>query len=281
MDGFYSVWSKPYLKNKKTKTYSMRDFELLTLILSVCVWQRYNGKALLIADKPALDYFQGKGLLSLFEGGVSELKVDDDIDTTVYWAGGKLYALKAIDRPMCMVDLDLIVWKSMEEYAKDADILVIHREEITDEIYPDPLAFEYKDGYELSGDLDKSVLPCNTAMLYFNDIDFIHEYANEAIRFMKGTAPSSDNLNRMVFAEQRMISMMAAKRGKNIKSIFPLASDIGLQDMFTHLWGHKNVLKYNYEERVRFCKKVINRLRYEYPAAYDLIVNSQDFKAYL
>ena len=259
----------------------MRDFELLTLILSANVWQRYNGTAMLIADKPATEYFDKRDLLDVFKGGYKELIVSDNIDTNMFWAGGKLYALKELDRPICMVDLDLIVWKNMEDFLDNKNILVIHREEITENIYPDFHKFKTVDGYAFPDDYDMSVLPCNTAMMYADDIAFVHEYADAAIEFMTHAKACNDNLNRMVFAEQRLLSIMAKRNNKEIKAIFPLARDIGVQNIFTHLWGHKNILKFNQDERVKFCKKVINRLRYEYPDSYEKVSKLEEIKEYL
>lgn len=281
MNGFYSIWSRPYLNNTKEKEFWMHDYDILTMVLSNEMWKKHNGKTMIIADKEALSYLDSKNLLELFDNGHLELEVDKTIDSHMFWAAGKLFALKMLKEPTVMIDLDLIIWKNIDNMLFDSDILVIHREENSPNIYPDFELFELKDGYNLPKDFDKEVLPCNTALLYVKDIEFLNKYCDQAIEFMNNCVSTGDNLNRMVFAEQRLISIMAKKYNKEIKSVFPLASDIGVQDYFTHVWGHKNILKYNYEERKNFCLKIMKRLYDEFPDTYTKMSKMYEMQEYL
>lgn len=56
---------------------------------------------------------RGQGLSHIWNGGIKEIQVPDSISPGVFWAAGKLYALKAAHMPAVMVDLDLIVWKNI------------------------------------------------------------------------------------------------------------------------------------------------------------------------
>lgn len=47
--------------------------------------------------------------------------------------------------------------------------------------------------------------------------------------------------------------------------IFPEAADIEGQDVFTHLWGYKNILKFNYQKRVEFNDRLCERIEREFP----------------
>lgn len=69
----------------------------------------------------------------------------------------------------------------------------------------------------------------------------------------------------MVFAEQRLLAMCAEKQGKQISSFFPGSAQIENQDIFTHLWGYKNILKFNYKEREAFNHKMYDRIVWEFP----------------
>lgn len=281
MDGFYSIWSKPYLEKKKTTEYRMHDFELLTFILSNLIWQKTNGKTSLIADDIALKYLERLNILRLFDGNIISFNVPDNINSNIFWAAGKLYALKSLNKNLAMIDLDLIVWQDMSKLSENYDIFVIHREEITDHVYPDFEKFKVKDEYKYNKNWSKDVNPCNTALLCYKDLDFIKQYCDESILFMKSCLEKSDNLCPMVFAEQRLISIMAQLNGKSIGSIFPFAGDIGNQDIVTHIWGHKNILKYNYEERMKFCKRILNRIKDENQNTYEICANIKMFKPYL
>lgn len=280
MDGFYSVWSKPYLDRKNTNEYRMHDFELLTFILSIIMWQKLNGKASIYADDAALKYLETKDVLRLFNGEVKSFSVDKDINSAIFWAAGKLFAIKNTSDNMAMVDLDLIVWSNLDDVLKDNDLYVIHREEITDHVYPDYENFPVKD-YVYNSDWNKKVEPCNTALLCYKDSDFIKNYAEESIRFMKACLEKNDNLCPMVFAEQRLISIMADKYNKKIGAMFEHGSDIGLQDKVTHIWGHKNILKFNFEERYKFCKRILNRIKEENSEAFDLCIKNKAFQKYI
>ena len=189
----------------------------------------------------------------LFEDRVLGLEVDEAINPKVFWAAGKLFALSKLTRPMVMVDLDLIVWKNIDDLIGDSDVYGIHREHIRPEVYPDKEYFKFKNGYEFPEDYDWDALPLNTALLYIKDIDFIHKYADKAIDFMYHTDESNENLKHMVFAEQRLLPILAAKYNKSIKTMFDVGENIGYQEYFTHVWGHKNILKYNDEEKQKFC----------------------------
>ena len=271
MDGFYSIWTGPFFQKEKNrgKQFFMQDYELLTIILSVYAYKASNGETMIYLDKPAIDYLDSIKMLPIFDKGVFPLNVDETINPKIFWAAGKLEALKSLKDKAVMIDLDLIIWKNLEDFFKDAVIYGIHREEIRNEIYSDPYLFKCKDGFKLRDDLSLSALPLNTAMLYIDDLAFTHMYASESLNFMKGCDEKYDNLKPMVFAEQRYISMLAEKNNKPIKTMFPFAGDIGYQEYFTHIWGHKNILKYNFEERKKYNNRILSRLKKDFPEGFE------------
>lgn len=271
MDGFYSIWTGPYRQSHKDEKYEMADYELLTFILSVLEWQKHNGRAYLICDDYAREYLDGLGVSAIFDDRIIKLDVDENINPKVFWAAGKLFALKKITRPMAMIDLDLIVWKNVDKLVLEADIYGIHREHIRPEVYPDKEFFKFKKDYEFPEDFDWEELPLNTAFLYIKDIDFVHKYADKAIDFMYYVDENNENLKHMVFAEQRLLPILAKKCGKSISTMFQVGEDIGYQEYFTHVWGHKNILKYNEEEKQKFCTRIVNRIKNDYPEAYEII----------
>ena len=272
MDGFYSICTKPYFINPKNKgkQFYMNEYELLTIILSVSVYQRYNGDCRIYLDAPAREYLEKTGILKLFNKGVRDFSISDKINPKIFWAAGKLYALKDEETASAMIDLDLIIWKDLSEQFEESDIFGIHREEIRNEIYPNPYDFRVKSSYKLEENLPLDELPLNTALLFIKDNEFRVKYAEKSIDFMENCVEENDNLRPMVFAEQRLITMMAKQNNKYINTMFNLAQDIGYQEYFTHIWGHKNILKYNYDERKKYINRIINRLKNEYPEAYEI-----------
>ena len=62
-----------------------------------------------------------------------------------------------------------------------------------------------------------------------------------------------------------LMAMCAGREGKIISSFFPEAADIEGQDVFTHLWGYKNILKFNFQKRVEFNDRLCERIEREFP----------------
>ena len=279
MNGFYSLWTRPSGEGED-KDFAMQDYELACLLLSVASYERYNGRTRLYADKRAGAFFMERGLEEVFSRGICEFTVPDDIDPKVFWAGGKLYALRLEEMPSVMVDTDLIIWKSLGRQLKDKSVAVIHREELNPAIYPDPGSFRMKQGYAFPGSWDFNIRPANTAMLYIKDNDFRDCYVEEAVRFMRSIEHTEDNLCPMVFAEQRILPMCAAQRGLSIYSFCDRLEGLREQDMFTHLWGHKNVFKFNMDERRSFIRRCLLRLERDFPQMYKKAAEVAELKAY-
>ena len=268
MNGFYSIWTKP-AGNGAEREFAMQDYELACLLLSVAAYENYNGRTKLYADKASGAFFMERGLDDIFSRGMEEFEVPEDIDPKVFWAAGKLCALRLEDMPSVMVDTDLIIWKSLGRHLRDKSVAVIHREELNPAIYPDPGSFPMKRGYSYPAGWDFNIRPANTAMLYIRDKEFRDYYVKESLRFMQNLGPSEDNLCPMVFAEQRILPMCAAARGLSIHAFCPSMEGLREQDMFTHLWGHKNVFKFNMDERRGFIRRCMERMKREFPEMYE------------
>ncbi len=267
MKGFYSLWTAPY-QAKGGSGFHLEDYEIATLILSVAAYQAYNGETCMYADDTAFAYLHEEGIADIFERGVIRMKVPEDIDPLTYWAAGKMVALRMEDAPVVMIDTDLIIWKNIEKELKDAYVKVIHREELNPEIYPDPGSFEMKEGYEFPKSWDFNVLPANTALLYIADQDLKDRYTEESLKFMRMSKKTSDNLCHMVFAEQRILPMCAAAKGYGVDAFCSDLMKLREQSLFTHIWGHKSVFKFNMDERRAYCRRCMKRLATEFPLMY-------------
>jgi hypothetical protein len=265
IDGFQSIWSVPWLQGTGSYEYWMQDYELLTMVLSALMWRKENGDIRLMADEPAAEFIEKKGLSHIWNLGVEIFSVPKDINPRVYWAAGKLYALRQLHMPAVMIDLDLIIWKNITDTLAETDICCIHREGLYPDVYPDISFFNMKEGYSFNPNWNYDIYPANTCMLYLADENFKNYYTDTAIDFMKNTAETDENLCHMVFAEQRLLAMCAWEREKEISSFFPGSGDIEGQDVFTHLWGFKNMLKYDYNERMAYNKRLADRIVKEFP----------------
>ena len=67
MEGFHSLWSKPYMAGRHTEEYWMQDYEVLTMILSALMWRKHNGGIRLCADAEAIAFVEKMGLYHIWK----------------------------------------------------------------------------------------------------------------------------------------------------------------------------------------------------------------------
>ena len=241
MTAFHSNWTKPFFARNGGAPYFIEDYDLLTTILSALEWRRYNGGIKMITDDTGAAYYEKLGLTHLWDLGVDaalETAVDASIAPGVFWAAGKIYALRNQNAPCVMLDTDFMVWRPLAGALSGTSLAVIHREEISAAIYPQRAFFEMKSGWNFPENWDWSVLPGNTALLYIADESFKDYYTAQSISFMKALRKSKDTTAEMVFAEQRLLAMCANAKGVNIKSLLDV-HNLERQTSFTHVWGLK------------------------------------------
>lgn len=283
IEAFHSNWTAPFFEFNSHNEYYIEDFEILTTIISALKWREKNGAIRMITDEVGAEYYKNLGIDSIWDLGIdlSLNNIKDDIDRSLFWAAGKIYALKTQKEPCVMIDTDFIVWESIEEILKNQKICTIHKEKITNEVYPDKYFFEMKDGYIFDKDWDWSVLPSNTAFTYIADEKFKEYYTKCAIDFMENLIGGKDRIVNMVFAEQRLLSMCANKMDIPIKEIMSLEDLFGnKQKIFTHTWGYKDSMKRNYIKRKDFCIRCIKRIINDYPEYEGILANIKELQPY-
>lgn len=235
---------------------AIEDFDLYCTVFSALQWRKNGGKITMCCDNAFAEYYKRIG----FEGIWDNIDVcvpDDleDVDPLMFWAAGKLFALREVSAPVVMIDTDFIAWKNPEF---GSEIIAAHRENISDGIYP-PLSFFQTRGHILP-DFSEDVLPLNTAFLYIPDNDFKEFYTSQAIAFMKSAVKCDDYLKYMVFAEQRIAAMCAEYTSTPVKTLLDKDDLFRPQSDFTHLWGAKQEMRDHPELREDFIAKCRARL---------------------
>ena len=267
---FHSNWTRPFFVRGAGRPYAVEPFELLTTALSALAWRRENGPIRMICDSEAERYYESLGLCFLWDEGVHPLldAVPQDVNAMAFWAAGKLYALSAMPSPCVMIDTDFVCWKPLSPLVEGLDAAAIHREDIMPDIYPGPAAFPQTHGFDFAA-LDWSVQPLNTALAYFGDDAFRRYYTDTAIRFIRSSPGADDVLTYMVFAEQRLLAMCAAKRQARVKALSDLPALFGgaQQGYFTHIWGFKQQMRDEAALYEDFCRRCVARLRRDFPDA--------------
>lgn len=271
---FHSNWTRPFFARSPDRPYTVEPFELLTTALSALAWRRENGPIRMICDTEAKRYYDTLGLSFLWDEGVHPLldTVPTDVNPMAFWAAGKLYAMAAMPCPCVMIDTDFICWKPLAPILKGLDAAAIHREDIMPDIYPDARAFTQTHGFDFSS-FDWTVQPFNTALCYLADGGFRRYYTDTAIRFIRSSPNADDVLTYMVFAEQRLLAMCAAKKGiraaalSDLETLFTGAQ----QGYFTHIWGFKQQMRDEPALYEDFCRRCAARLRRDFPDAAERI----------
>ena len=260
MDAFHIISTAPFFA-KNNGAFALEDFDLFCAVLSALVWRRDGSRIFLYCDRAGGDYIRQAGLESVWDG-IRDTVPDDleGIDPEMFWAAGKLLALRQMEAPCVMIDTDFIAWHK-PSFGKE--LIAAHREDLNPDIYP-PLEYFSAPGHSIP-EFSREVLPLNTAFLYMPDNDLREFYTSQAIAFMKTAEHCGERLRYMVFAEQRMAAMCAEYTGTPVLTLLDKDALFFPQDSFTHLWGAKQQMRDHPELHSDFISRCENRLRRDFP----------------
>lgn len=266
----------PFFYKSPEKAYSIENFTLYNTVISALQWRKVNGEIYMVTDSIGADYYRKIGLEKVWDG-IYELIPDniEGINPEMFWAAGKLIALRDFPEKAALIDEDFIVWNKLS--LPENMVTVAHREYISPDIYPDPDLFNVPN-FPILERLDKSVLPCNTAFLYIPDDAFKELYTNLSISFMKSAECCEDRLCRMVFAEQRLLGMLCAYSGIEVNALLDKDRLFVAQDNFTHLWGAKQAMRDNGEYKEEFLNRCRKRIETDFPE-YRYVIEAIDRNA--
>lgn len=259
--GIHILSTVPGRKVRGGMPYVPEYFELVCMALSSLKWRKLNGPMTLYCDRTAYTWFEEHDLLSLWDDVNTDVieSIPDSINQEVFWAGCKLFALRDAKAPVVMVDTDLVVWKRLDRKLF-TPVTVLHKEDIVDCYLPKEY-LKIRKGYEFDPDWDWSVRPCNTALAYFADDAFKEDYTRKAIDFMTDNRDlPMENVSQMVFAEQRLLAMEAARQGLEVSEIVRDPFQAG-NDIFTHLWGAKRIARTQPDQREMLINALLNSVR--------------------
>ena len=272
-------WTAPFFAKNNSKHYMMEDFNILTTILSVLKWKEKNGSIKLYTDTAGYNYFEKNGILSLWDAGI-DVEVlnhaEKNINPKTFWAAGKLMALAHENCPICLIDLDFIIWKKI--FFPESPLVVIHREALATNVYPGKEHLTIPNHYTFDKSFSWSEPACNTAFVFYNHDELKDFYLTEAFRFMIEN-PAKDGNISMVFAEQRLLAMCAKKLNIPITCFHPNPFDSSNR-LYTHIWGYKLQLKQDPIARTNFCKKCIKRIITDFPEQTHLLYKIPSLKGY-
>ena len=282
MLAFHSLWTAPVRAAGRVPT--IPDYELVTMILSALQWRRWNGKIRMMTDSEGMRLLEDAGLCELWNEGPEPIldAIPREIDPRLFWAAGKLAALRAMRFPCVMLDTDLIVWEPLKDRINGSSALAAHWEPLNPAVYPPPEKFfRLAPGYSFPNDWDFTMPAANTAFLYLADSGFAEKYTDAAFSFMRALQNrNADPTVAMCFAEQRILPMCAAASGIPLRCLLDVQA-LEQQSLITHLWGHKRVLAASREQREAYCLLCLRRILTEFPAWADVLAENRQLAPYL
>ncbi|MCL2754935.1 MAG: hypothetical protein FWD35_04375, partial [Oscillospiraceae bacterium] len=267
MTTIYSLSTAPFRAKKfgenSADGFSMDKFELYTAAISSLVQRFCHGSTTFMhCDTLGADYLERLGLSAVWNE--VRVTIPDDlegINPLMFWAAGKLFALAATPSPVLMIDTDFIAWE-LPEFGEG--IIAAHREELTEHVYPPITHFKMKGSYNFDKTMNYSPRPLNTAFLYIPCDEFKRYYTDSAVEFKKSAESCDDFLTYMVFAEQRLLALLAEHRKAEVQTLFEL-EQAHQQKSYTHIWGAKQVMRDNPGELEWFCERCRDRIRRDFP----------------
>lgn len=273
MKAFHVNSTAPFFYKNPQKAYCIESFTLYNTVISALEWRKNNGEIYMVTDSIGAKYYKEIGIEKVWDG-IYELIPDniEGINPEMFWAAGKLIALRDFPEKAALIDEDFIVWKKLN--LPENMVTVAHREYISPDIYPDPELFNVPN-FPILERLDKSALPCNTAFLYIPDDDFKALYTNLSISFMKSAEFCEDRLCRMVFAEQRLLGMLCAYSRVDVNALLDMDRLFVAQEDYTHLWGAKQAMRDNSEYKEEFLARCRRRIERDFPE-YSYVIDAID-----
>lgn len=269
MRAIHIISTAPYFAKNKEKSFALDKFELYSAALSALSWRSFGDKIELVTDSEGEKYIRSLGIEGLWNGIKPIISNDlEGINPKMFWAAGKIFALREIPAPVVMIDTDFIVWKKPD--LPQNRIVAVHRENITPSVYPSFDYFRFKIPFNMKK-MNPSVLPMNTAFLYLPEEDFKQYYVNRSIAFMKSAADCEDYLCYMVFAEQRLLSVCAEEKKIGSQVLMDKESLFFPQSQYSHLWGAKQVMRDNVDAMHDFCRRARERIRTDF-SPYEYVI---------
>jgi hypothetical protein len=255
---FHVLWTKPHMSGGKP--FSMNNAEILTMIMSALMWQKYNGTIKLYTDKQGYEFVRDHGLLGLWDEGIDTDVLENNtypIEPDIFWAAGKLMVLEAQAGPCVMLDTDLIVVHPIHNRLDQSAVTALHQEVPEPDVYLPPSLLKQPAGYKFPDYYNWLAVPSNTAFLYIRDNSFRNYYLKESMKFMfNNTGKPKELISQMVFAEQRMLSICAEHTGLPVSYLITDPFSSTNMDVI-HLWGFKSLLRKNARIQAIYTKQLL------------------------
>jgi hypothetical protein len=148
--------------------FQLPDYAILLLILSVRKWQQPNGPIKLYADDGAIAFLERSSLLALWDEIDSEvcaLPELNRINPELFWLAPRLFACLKEEAPCVSLNVDLVVWRNLDEFFQGYDLRLAHWKSLHGHpYYPAPPGLRHAPGYSFKDcwSFDQTMAMCIT-----------------------------------------------------------------------------------------------------------------------
>lgn len=242
----YSLWTKPSgnILENAVNWYSPKS-QLLCLALTVLKSKEFFKEIELVTDSEGWKIIKK---LNLPFTSVKTILDDIPKEQHGFWALGKIYAYKAQKKPFVHLDNDAILWKGLPEWALNSEVFVQNTEDagwFTDVYMPEVnRANKILKYFPPNWNITKEAF-C-TGIFGGCDIDFIHEYCDEALRFINdkknksGWESITNKASYCIIFEQYILACIAQNKKANVTFFDKHLIKENLENLgYTHIWGAK------------------------------------------
>lgn len=272
-----SYWSKPYQAsciNGGMGGWTHKMFHYMSCALSCLKLSEFYPLEL-VADNEGIDVLINKI-------GLPYKSVKNDLEGIDYptslWAIGKMIAYLSQEEPFLHIDNDIYIWQKFPDKVLKGNIVVQSIEEGYQHngLYTMDVVGKFKDipQYILNTISAAHVInSINAGIIGGNNVSFMNEYANEAIRFVKSNLNNILKLENpegfnLIF-EQCLLYNMAEQRNEDIVCLIDKRMtleyrelvrfwNVPLSESFIHTIS-------SYKRHFAIGREVAQRLWFEYP----------------
>lgn len=325
MRAFQTMWSAPLLRGKhrsgaqdkfappggKTGVrYELPDYDILITILSVLKWRQLNGTIKLYGDLVVVSRYAELGMLELWDEYDTALLDGIDceaVNPTLFWSAGKFFATLNEAAPCVSLDLDMVVWRPLEELCAGYDLRFTHWEAVEHSPWYGrrkdlrrPPGYRFKRAWKWG-----RTMAANTSIVYFGDRQLKDYYAAEALRYIRNNGAGvtfwQGETPEILFAEQRLLPLTAREKGavfgpfldavwSSGRSYFTkhdeshgewLFFSLREQPLFTHLWFYKRYMEGNESVRREYCRELARTILAEFPHKRALLEGIESVRPHL
>lgn len=272
-----SYWSKPYDKSvagNQMGGWCNKTFHYMSCALSCLKLSEFYPVELITDQK-------GRDIL-IDKIGLPFHWVKDDLHDLDYptdlWAIAKISAYGLQTEPFLHVDNDVYIWSAFPEYVTESNLVVQsieesyeHNRQYTEDIIkkfnyvPASILEQQKTNFEIDS--------INAGIIGGNNLSFIKDYSQEAIKFIEKNLPVLDKMSNIkgfnLIFEQCLFYSMAKQRNEAVSCLLNQKMNLEYREL-VRFWNVPNVDTYihaiaSYKEHYIIGEQIAQRLWYEYP----------------